>query len=811
MLSFRGYFTARSGNVRASISVVVTPVNDSNPLVKDPATAVGEVRVSSLTGSGKPREVSDSPQKYERTQVTSGLQPGETWDDTNWTSADDPGNTPGDPPGRPVDDGAGSGNFQLSVPVITLPGRGIDLTLNLNYNSRLWNKAGAQLTFDIDRGFPAPGWSFGFGKIVFMGQGGCMMIDADGTRHSYAGSLFNWSSGMRFSRHTTDGTFIDYKCQFTYGGGGFGGAKLANGTEILYSTIVAGSDHLYPTRIIDAQGNYISITYRPSKSQIETVTDTLGRVIFFHYDSQDRLISVSAPKMQDQDPRYGDGKTRIIVRLHYRQLALNYAFASGISPIVRNGTPWVIDAIYLPGTQTGYWFGDPDSYSSYGMLTKVVEQRGMAWSEGPDEQGVITPGTMTKQAVYNYPLTTRNEIGRTNGVSLTDAPTYDTLTEGWEGRDVSEDAVTRYKIEQNGNPRTTVVIHPNGAISKQYSHNTPNQFTDGLVFADETYIPDPDGTFSFPELDLTGNYKRIARSTVQWSMGSPASNYNSPRPQRAEIFDENGHKLSTDYFYETDKFNQVTRSCDYDNNGDLLKCSTAQFDNSAAYTGNFSETGVFLDGRNIFNLLTSTTIEKPGGVKVSRTDYEYDNYNVSSMEDTPGVVQHLASHNPYDVGQHTCNCHWACRSSGSAIGCGSDENLEWICEMCPNYDPATDKRGNITKITTYTDAENGTGAISETRSYDITGNTVSVSSSCCELTRILFDDPNTSWVDSQYAYPIIRARGAADPLSPIRITTKATYDFNTGLLTRSTDANGRTDQTWYNPDTLRPVKRGSSR
>jgi hypothetical protein len=67
--------------------------------------------------------------------------------------------------------------------------------------------------------------------------------------------------------------------------------------------------------------------------------------------------------------------------------------------------------------------------SSYGMIARVIEQRGMNWQTSSEEQGTVTPGQMTKQAVYNYPLFTVNESGRTNGIGLTDAPTYETLTE----------------------------------------------------------------------------------------------------------------------------------------------------------------------------------------------------------------------------------------------------------------------------------------------------------------------------------------------------------------------------------------------
>ena len=124
----------------------------------------------------------------------------------------------------------------------------------------------------------------------------------------------------------------------------------------------------------------------------------------------------------------------------------SYSFSSNLTPVVRDPNPWVIDAIYYPATGTGYWFGDSastgylfgnsDSYSSYGMLAKVVEARGMTFSgpdpipayQGPTGQGTITSaGQMTRQEVYNYPLSPSNP-------GLSDAPTYTTLTETWTRR-----------------------------------------------------------------------------------------------------------------------------------------------------------------------------------------------------------------------------------------------------------------------------------------------------------------------------------------------------------------------------------------
>lgn len=808
--------TAAAGGKETSETVTVVELDQGR-------SAGEEFFISSRSGRIKQRAKGGDA-------TTQQSLPGEEWDDTNWETADDPGNQTGNPPGMPMDGGAGNGNFQFSAPVISLPGRGIDVALNLNYNSRVWNKAGNNVSFDVDSDEPAPGWNLGFGRLVSMGStGGCMMIDADGTRRGYGGSVLQWSNGFRFTGNTTDGSFIDYGCNFTYGNYGEGWSKLANGTSITYSSITATEGHLHPTKIQDAQGNYTTITYNnvSGNALISTVTDTMGRVITFNYDNLNRLISVTGPRMTDQDPTHGTGSTRTLLRLHYKALTLGYSFASGTTPIVRNGTVWVIDSIYYPATNTGYWFNDTDSYSSYGMITKIIEQRDMSWSTGSEAQGVINAGTMTKRADYNYPLTASNVSGRTNGVNLTDAPTYDSLKEDWDGMDVSGPVETRYSISMNTSPRTTNVIQPNGSLSRQYSYNSPGNFNDGLVYQDETYVPDSAGTYTFSSLGLSGNFKRVAKSNVTWQAG----NYDSPRPTLAEVWDENGHKVSTQYTYDTSsngRYNQILKSCDYDNAGTKLRCAVAEYENSSTYTGSYNiNNGLWLSGRHIFNLVKSTGVENPDGTMASLTRYEYDNYTNNPLSNTPGVIQHSANHNPYTTETVACNCRWECdilargskREDKNGTGdpqrmappdCEDGSPPMWVCDSCNAFSGSTDKRGNVTKITTYVDAENETGPIEEKRSYDITGNVTKIASSCCEEKSFLYDDPGVTGYETQYAYPVSQTHGSSNPSSPDRITTTTKYSYNSGLVTESTDANGLTTETWYLPDTLRPEKVVSS-
>ena len=680
--------------------------------------------------------------KKSSTTVSPNLMPEPGYGDSNYWSADDPGNRVGDPPGAPSDGGAGSGNFQISAPVLSLAGRGINLSLDLNYNSRLWNKAGSQITYDIDKDWPGPGWSLGLGKLIGMGvNNGSMIVDADGTRHSYTGTVYYGynNSYTIFNGHTTDGKFIDYSHQTGTGGAlVWGEARLSDGTTIQYGASSQGA--LYPTRITDANGNYITIAYvNNSGPKIQTITDTLGRAINFHYDGYGLLTAITGPGL--------GGSTQTLVRLHYQQLFLSYGF-SGLTPVVSNGAPWVVDAIYYPGTGTGLWFGDTDSYSSYGMIAKVSERRAMSLSASSlNEQGSVSSGLMSKQDVYNYPMSPN--------YSLTDAPTYTTKTETWDGIDTGP-AVTTYSIQQNATPRRVEVNMPNGARSVQLSFNAPGQFNDGLVYDESAY-------------DSAGNL--LQKTTTTWAQGA----YNSPRPSRAEITDERGQVTASEYDYGT-VYNQLTSVRNYGYGATLLRTTRTEYENGAAYTN-----------RHIFNLQKAVEILSPAGTRVSRIEYQFDG---APLANAPGVVMHDDTHNPFaPVYLVPGYCYYECY-----------DYCYPVCEpdyYTTDYNPATDYRGNVTQITKYTDAANLGGPIVETRSYDINGNMIAASTSCCEQTSFNYTSA------TQFAHSLSKTNGSPSD-SSAQVTISSTFDFNTGLTLSTTDANGRTAQTTYLSDSLRP-------
>ncbi|HXQ71319.1 MAG TPA: hypothetical protein VN844_12565, partial [Pyrinomonadaceae bacterium] len=667
------------------------------------------------------------------------------WGDSNYWSADDPVNRVGDPPGTPQDSGAGSGNFQFTAPIYDLPGRQMNIALNAVYNSRLWNKANSQINYDNDHGWPSPGFSLGFGKMLGISiNNGYMMVDADGTRHSYTGTIqfFNW--GTIGTLHTTDGSFIDYT--YTTGTNGVvtsAEAKFPNGTVITYGAHSSPGGGVFPTSITDANGNIITITYvGNSGPRMQTVTDTMGRVLNFHYNANNLLTAITAPNLSSG--------TRTLVRFHYKQLALSYGF-SGLTAVVRDANPWVVDAIYYPFKNTGFWLNDSDSYSSYGMLAKVVEQRNMGFSSsGLTDMGTVTQGSTTRTLTYNYPLTAN--------FSLTDAPTYTTLVDSWSRDGTNFDsATTSYSVTPNTSPAVTIVTQPNGTKTKQLSFNAPGQYNDGLVYHDESYV-------------VAGTI--LQSSDSFWEQGA----YGSPRPYRVEKIDERGQKTATEFSYGT-VYNQVTEVRDYDYGGvTLIRKAVTEYQNSANYTG-----------RHIFNLPLSMEMRDASNGRLSRTEFQYDG---QTLTDTPGVGMHAESHNPYAPEWEQCECglwdQWQ-------IEC-----LDWRCQWLTNYNPATDYRGNLTQITVYSDGPNLGGAISENRFYDITGNMIKRTTIAGEQTTLDYN------VNTQFAFANSETRGSAtDAFAQVK--TSSTFDFNTGLTLSATDANGRQSTTSYDTNTLRPT------
>ena len=618
-ISSEGIFTARlSGEFQITARAAHTVGHATVRVLPDVTQDAKELASQTISVSSRPDLGPLPPGSQQGPFVARG------WGDSTFRQAFEIQNRRGHDPTRrrhnfkmTSNEDVGSGNYLLAVPVLDLPGRGMGISLGLFYNSKVWTKIStpggpeepiAYMVFDQDIGWPAPGWSLGFGKVVQMGSSGGAVEDPDGTLHPFAGYSYY---GRMNAGHTTDGTLLDFTYQFNFAGIFAGKVKYPNGKVVTYGApnAASGLRAIYPTTITDANGNFISISYRNNQGPaISYIEDTLGRVIEFHYDSNNLLTAITAPGL-------GSG-TRTLVRFHYAQRPADFAFKQGFMPDPGNPrTQNAIDGIYFPGSSTGYWFGDTRSYSNYGMISTVSSRRGMALQANSlTEQGTLTAGTMTRERAYNYP----------GGLdfALADAPTYTKMTERWAGMDVPP-AVTTYTTQMDANPREVDTVAPNGTRVTQLMYNHPNQYDDGLLYQTTTF-------------DASRNQMR--QVTTSWQGGD----YGSPRIASIKVADQLGQTTTTAYSYrspsqypaEIPATNQVTsvQQLDYDGKTVLREIDTDY------------ELGTGYPLRYIFNLPKVVITRGPGSAVAARTEYSYDQ---QPLKDTPNVIGAFQDFNPY--------------------------------------------------------------------------------------------------------------------------------------------------------------------
>jgi hypothetical protein len=86
---------------------------------------------------------------------------------------------------RPI----GSQSYNKVIPILSLPGRGLPLSLGLYYNSRVWtvDTVNGTVSFNTDRDFPSPGFRLDFGYIEYDSvDRQVVLTEADGSKHPLA-------------------------------------------------------------------------------------------------------------------------------------------------------------------------------------------------------------------------------------------------------------------------------------------------------------------------------------------------------------------------------------------------------------------------------------------------------------------------------------------------------------------------------------------------------------------------------------------------------------------------------------------------
>lgn len=276
----------------------------------------------------------------------------------------DPNNRTG---GGGVDPYSRNSNFQ--IPILSLPGRaGLDLGLALSYNSLVWTKDAAGITFDADNGFPGPGFRLGFPTIQPKFVNPQLQQAGQPTRYSY---LLITPSGARIELRQTatagvyesaDSSYL----QLTEGGGAPQTLTTTDGTQMSFS-LINGEYRCYQVK--DGDGNFISVAYY-GDGRVDRVTDTLGRTITFIYDSFQNLIRIEQPWRRDTEanPNPTQDETHRWASFGYANVTLQPSFSN--LAVMGDQPGAVIPALTQVGLDDGSYY--VFAYNRWGQVWKVT-------------------------------------------------------------------------------------------------------------------------------------------------------------------------------------------------------------------------------------------------------------------------------------------------------------------------------------------------------------------------------------------------------------------------------------------------------
>ena len=210
----------------------------------------------------------------------------------------------------------GSRNFNWSLPLLNLKGRaGLDLSLTLAYNSLVWTKDGSYMKFNADLGSPAPGFRLGLPTLQQR------FLNSQTGIYAY---LMVLPSGERIElRQVSTNIYESQDGNYSYLDVSNPSAPFvltSDGTRYTFTPVTVNSEFRC-TQIKDRNGNYISATYNTTNGHLQTITDTLGRVITFVYDASSNLQSIR---------QTWAGATHDWATFYYGQVYVAPAFGGGL-------------------------------------------------------------------------------------------------------------------------------------------------------------------------------------------------------------------------------------------------------------------------------------------------------------------------------------------------------------------------------------------------------------------------------------------------------------------------------------------------
>jgi len=415
-----------------------------------------------------------------------------------------------------------SRNFSWGSGIVSLPGRsGLDAGFGISYNSLVWIKSGGSIVFDPDASDVSPGFRMGFpvvepsyadadtGKVTFV------MVTPAGARVE-----FRQVTGSTDTFETANSSYAQLKVDGS--GAPENLSLIVTGTDGTQMSYVWNSGAYRCMQIKDRNGNYISIVYDPY-GNLQSVTDTLGRVVTVNYDQG---YPSSVTQTWKDNNGAGADALHTYVTFAYTNIALNTNFSGLTIMGPTNGTSIkVLQKIaYADGSSTTF------DYNAYAQVYKVSNNA----ADGH---------------LLNYVKTSLENPA----ANQTDCPRF-SETRSW---------VENFNQDQNGTAQEAVAA--NQFIPDQ-TYSTPAG-TGAATLIQVSLAGDPSGSVSKAFVEPSGWKEGLTVATEDWANGASGlerkrwtwTNYTqddtalsytlNPRPTESKVGDTTNVKRTTTEYY----------------------------------------------------------------------------------------------------------------------------------------------------------------------------------------------------------------------------------------------------------------------
>ena len=493
----------------------------------------------------------------------------------------DPANETGSGGDNPL-----SRNFNFSVPLVGLRGRaGLDLGLSLSYNSLVWTRDAATGTvkFDADYGDPSPGFRLGLPVIHrryrnARNENAYMLITPSGARVELR------QLGTSNTYTATDSSYT----QLTEDNGLT--LRPADGSQLSFA--LQGYEFKC-TRIKDRNGNFITVSYNAS-GNVSSMTDTLGRVLTFTYDANDRPLAIAQNR---------GGDVHQWATFAYASQTINAGFAAGVNVTgPANGTS--ISVLSRVSLDDGSFYNF--AYNSWGQVYRVELRASDGSAAGRllsyQEYDLASPTSAHTNNSTDCPRFTQRKDFVKDWNS--DQPVYTTYSTGAGGVQL---------VKNNQVLSGSQVVDTTDTVTQEVTYGASNTWRRGLVTQVKT--------------SWQGALRRTAQAT--WTQDDESLPYElNPRVKVAETSDPQGNHKGKSFEYTSYGLPVEEREWSVSYAPLAQPSEVLQWNGATLYVLRRTHTeynlGPAYVGRRIIGLVSSASVYDEQGRVASKLDNTYD-------------------------------------------------------------------------------------------------------------------------------------------------------------------------------------------